>query len=92
MSRTEEVRLFLWGGGRVGGIGKYVVYLWRNLTSAMKKCRVYLDNCCFDYTEWQRGLFDGMSVKELSSLAMKEYKKDGKSKDLRPAKHQLQTA
>ena len=46
----------------------------------------------FDYTEWQRGLFDGMSVKELSSLAMKEYKKDDKSKDLRPAKHQLQTA
>jgi len=30
----------------------------------------------FDYTEWQRGLFDGMSVKELSRLAMKEYKKD----------------
>ena len=27
----------------------------------------------FDYTEWQRGLFDAMSVKELSSLAMKEY-------------------
>ena len=28
----------------------------------------------FDYTEWQRGLFDNMSVNELSSLAMKEYK------------------
>jgi hypothetical protein len=24
----------------------------------------------FDYTEWQRGLFGNMSVKELSSLAM----------------------
>ena len=29
----------------------------------------------FDYTEWQRGLFDKMSVKELSSAAMKEYNK-----------------
>ena len=29
----------------------------------------------FDYTEWQRDLFNGMSVKELSSLAMKAYKK-----------------
>jgi hypothetical protein len=29
----------------------------------------------FDYTEWQRNLFDNMSVKELSHLAMKEYKK-----------------
>jgi len=28
----------------------------------------------FDYTEWQRGLFDDMSIKELSNLAMKEYK------------------
>jgi hypothetical protein len=28
----------------------------------------------FDYTEWQRGLFNDMSVKELSNLAMKEYK------------------
>jgi hypothetical protein len=27
----------------------------------------------FDYTEWQRDLFNDMSVKELSSLAMKEY-------------------
>ena len=27
----------------------------------------------FDYTEWQRGLFDDLSVKELSNLAMKEY-------------------
>ena len=27
----------------------------------------------FDYTEWQRGLFDNMSVKELSNIAMKEY-------------------
>jgi hypothetical protein len=29
----------------------------------------------FDYTEWQKDLFDRMSVKELSSVAMKEYKK-----------------
>jgi hypothetical protein len=29
----------------------------------------------FDYTEWQRDLFNDMSVKELSSLAMKDYKK-----------------
>jgi hypothetical protein len=28
----------------------------------------------FDYTEWQKGLFDDMSVKELSNMAMKEYK------------------
>jgi hypothetical protein len=27
----------------------------------------------FDYTEWQRNLFNDMSVKELSNLAMKEY-------------------
>jgi hypothetical protein len=28
----------------------------------------------FDYTEWQRDLFNNMSVKELSDNAMKEYK------------------
>jgi hypothetical protein len=28
----------------------------------------------FDYTEWQRDLFNNMSVKELSNLAMQEYK------------------
>jgi hypothetical protein len=27
----------------------------------------------FDYTEWQRVLFDKMSVKELSNTAMEEY-------------------
>jgi hypothetical protein len=27
----------------------------------------------FDYTEWQRDLFNDLSVKELSRLAMKEY-------------------
>ena len=27
----------------------------------------------FDYTEWQKNLFDNMSVKELSNIAMKEY-------------------
>jgi hypothetical protein len=30
----------------------------------------------FDYTEWQRDLFNDMSVKELSNLAMKEYKNE----------------
>ncbi|GHT68266.1 hypothetical protein FACS1894110_15390 [Spirochaetia bacterium] len=30
----------------------------------------------FDYTEWQRDLFNNLSVRELSSLAMKEYKAD----------------
>ena len=29
----------------------------------------------FDYTEWQRDLCNDMTVKELSSLAMKAYKK-----------------
>ena len=28
----------------------------------------------FDYTEWQRDLFNNMSVQELSTQAMKEYK------------------
>jgi len=28
----------------------------------------------FDYTEWQRGLFNDLSVRELSTLAMREYK------------------
>jgi hypothetical protein len=28
----------------------------------------------FDYTEWQRNLFNDISVKELSNLAMNEYK------------------
>jgi hypothetical protein len=28
----------------------------------------------FDYTEWQRDLFNDMSVRELSNLAMKKYK------------------
>ena len=27
----------------------------------------------FDYTEWQRSLFNDMSVKELSLLAMEKY-------------------
>jgi len=27
----------------------------------------------FDYTEWQRDLFNNLSVKELSNMAMKEY-------------------
>ena len=30
----------------------------------------------FDYTEWQRGLFDAMSVKELSAAAMQEYEEE----------------
>jgi len=28
----------------------------------------------FNYTEWQRGLFNDMSVKELSNMAMRDYK------------------
>jgi hypothetical protein len=28
----------------------------------------------FNYTEWHNGLFEGMSVRELSSLAMKDFK------------------
>ena len=27
----------------------------------------------FDYTEWQQNLFDGISVRELSKMAMQEY-------------------
>jgi len=27
----------------------------------------------FDYTEWQRDLFNNLSVNELSNMAMKEY-------------------
>jgi hypothetical protein len=30
----------------------------------------------FDYTEWQRNLFNDISVKELSNLAMKEYRNE----------------
>jgi hypothetical protein len=30
----------------------------------------------FDYTEWQRNLFNEMSIQELSNLAMKEYKNE----------------
>jgi len=30
----------------------------------------------FDYTEWQRALFNNMTVKELSNAAMKEYKNE----------------
>ena len=33
----------------------------------------------FDYTEWQRDLFNDMSVKELSNRAMKKYKSSGSS-------------
>ncbi|MDR2841415.1 MAG: hypothetical protein LBV75_09220 [Paludibacter sp.] len=28
----------------------------------------------FDYTEWQKNLFSGLSIKELSRLAMNDYK------------------
>ena len=28
----------------------------------------------FNYTEWQSGLFEGMSVRELSGMAMKDFK------------------
>ena len=30
----------------------------------------------FDYTEWQRNLFNNMSVRELSNNAMKEYQEN----------------
>jgi hypothetical protein len=30
----------------------------------------------FDYTEWQRDLYNNLSVRELSSLAMKDYTAD----------------
>ena len=30
----------------------------------------------FDYTEWQRGFFNDMTIKELSNKAMKDYKND----------------
>ncbi|GHT04940.1 hypothetical protein AGMMS49525_11760 [Bacteroidia bacterium] len=30
----------------------------------------------FDYTEWQQNLFANVSVKELSSMAMRDYDKD----------------
>ena len=35
----------------------------------------------FDYTEWQRDLFDSMSVRELSNIAIKEYTKHGINKE-----------
>ena len=30
----------------------------------------------FDYTKWRQDMFDGMSVKELSRLAMRKYDKE----------------
>ena len=30
----------------------------------------------FDYTEWQQNLFEGLSVRELSKIAMQEYNHD----------------
>ena len=38
----------------------------------------------FDYTEWQRCLFNDMSVKELSNLAMKDYKNMPESRPADP--------
>ena len=32
----------------------------------------------FNYTEWQSKLFEGLSVRELSGLAMKEFNADSK--------------
>lgn len=29
----------------------------------------------FDYTKWQRSLFDGMTIEQISEQAMKKYKK-----------------
>ncbi|MDR1975401.1 MAG: hypothetical protein LBQ18_00260 [Campylobacteraceae bacterium] len=31
----------------------------------------------FDYTKWQKSLFDDLSVKDLSALAMEEYDAKG---------------
>ena len=33
----------------------------------------------FDYTEWQRNLWDGMSVEEVSTLAMSRFKPKAKN-------------
>jgi hypothetical protein len=33
----------------------------------------------FDYTEWQRDLFNHMSIKELSHLAMEAYNNESES-------------
>lgn len=39
--------------------------------------RIYLDNCCFnrpfDYTKWQRTLWEDQGIEEISSAAMRTY-------------------
>jgi len=49
----------------------------------VKKLKLYLDNCCYnrpfddqtqiDYTKWQRTLYDGMEIEEISGRAMEIY-------------------
>ena len=55
--RSEGMKLLIQGLGRVDAE--------RFITSII--------NDPFDYTKWQRSLFDGLSVHELSDLAMKNY-------------------
>ena len=55
--RSEGMKLLIQGLGRVDAE--------RFITSII--------NDPFDYTKWQRSLFDGLSVRELSDLAMKSY-------------------
>jgi hypothetical protein len=55
--RSEGMKLLIKGLGRVDAE--------RFITSILKEP--------FDYTEWQRSLFEGLSVRELSELAMQSY-------------------
>jgi hypothetical protein len=57
MLRSEGMRLLIKGLGRVDAE--------RFITSVISEP--------FDYTEWQRNLFEGMSVRELSDAAMRSY-------------------
>ena len=57
--RSEGMKLLIKGLGRVDAE--------RFITSIIKEP--------FDYTEWQSSLFEGMSVRTLSDLAMKDYEK-----------------
>jgi hypothetical protein len=57
--RNEGMRVLVKNLGRVNAE--------RFITSIVKEP--------FDYTEWQSGLFDGMTVRELSAKAMENYGK-----------------
>ena len=39
----------------------------------------------FDYTEWQRDMFNTMSVKELSDKAMKDYESSERNRRKQPS-------